>query len=151
MLDTYRAKQIAQERGFDLVEVADKTNPPVCRLMDYGKFQYQQSKSDRKQKAQIKKTYTKGIRLRLGTGMHDLDFKSKQAMKFLHEGHRVQIEIILRGREKSLGRLAVQTIENFIEKLNNIIIIQKDEKRRIKIEQPVKRSGRGFIIIVCLK
>lgn len=151
MLNTYHAKQIAQERGFDLVEVAENAKPPVCRLMDYGKFLYQQSKNERKQKVKTKKTDTKGIRLRLGTGTHDLDFKSRQAIKFLRKGHRVQIEIVLRGREKALSQLAVKAVKNFIEKLNTIIIKNKNELRIIKTEQPIKRSGRGFAIIICLK
>lgn len=116
--------------------------------MDYGKLQYQQSKNERKQKAKSKKTELKMVRFSLRTGAHDLDFKTKQAVKFLKQGHKLQIEIILRGREKALFNLALRKIEDFIKKLNQEI---QSEKKKINQEQPVRRSGRGLNTLICLK
>ena len=93
---------LAQEAGFDLVEVAPQAQPPVCRILDYGKFKYDQSK---KQKEAKKKAHTvdiKGIRMRYGTEAHDLDYRVKDARKFLEEGNKVQVTLIFRGRELTL-------------------------------------------------
>jgi len=118
--------------------------------MDYGKLQYQQSKNKRKQKAKSKKTELKITRFSLRTGEHDLNFKVKQAIRFLQKGHKLQIEIVLRGREKTLFNLAHQKIQDFIQKLNQEIEIQKTQKK-LKSQQSIKRSGRGLTTLICLK
>jgi len=132
------ALEIARERELDLVEVAPNAKPPVCKITNYGKFQYSQSKQDRLSKAKQKKTGTKGIRLGMRTDKHDLDFKKKQAEKFLSKGHKVKIELRLRGREKAHQNLAVESIRNFVK----IIDIP------YKIEDDVKRFPGGFNMII---
>lgn len=132
------ALEIARERGLDLVEVAPNANPPVCKITNYGKFQYSQSKQDRLSKAKQKKTGTKGIRLGVRTDSHDLAFKKKQAEKFLSKGHKVKIELRLRGREKAHQNLAVEGIKSFIE---NIDV-------PYKIEEDVKRFPGGFNMVI---
>ncbi len=111
------ALQIAREREVDLVEVAPLANPPVCRIMDYGKFQYQQSKQDRLSKSKQKKIEVKGIRIGIRTDEHDLDFKKNQAEKFLKKGDKVKIEIILRGREKARKDLARNSLALFMKSI----------------------------------
>jgi translation initiation factor IF-3 len=113
----FDALQIAREREADLVEVAPLANPPVCRIMDYGKFQYQQSKQSRLSKAKQKKIGVKGIRLGIRTDEHDLNFKKNQAEKFLKKGDKVKVEIILRGREKARKDLARAGLEKFLKSL----------------------------------
>ena len=102
---------MASERNLDLIEVASKTNPPVCRIMDFGKYQYQQEKKARQQKS--KRSEVKGIRVSLAIAKNDFELKAKQAEKFLSQGHKVKIEIILRGREKAHSNLARQRLEEF--------------------------------------
>lgn len=129
---------IAREREMDLVEIAPKAQPPVCRIMDYGKFQYQQSKQDRLNKAKQKKVDIKGIRLGLKTDTHDLDFKKNQAEKFLKKGHKVKIEIILRGREKIQKDLGKDALEDFLKLLSV----------PFSTEQEIKRFPQGFNVII---
>ncbi len=113
-MDTAKALDLANERGYDLVEVSPKANPPVCRLIDFGKFQYQQAKQEQQAKAKQKKVDTKGVRIGLRTDTHDLHFKKVQSEKFLKKGHKVKIEIVLRGREKAHQVLAKQSLKEFL-------------------------------------
>lgn len=138
IMDSFSALQIAREHGVDLVEVAPLANPPVCRIMDYGKFQYQQSKQDRLSKAKQKKIEIKGIRIGIRTDEHDLDFKKTQAEKFLKKGDKVKIEIILRGREKARKDLARNNLNLFIK---SIAIPHA-------IEQEIKSFPGGLNVII---
>lgn len=113
-MDTAKALDLANERGYDLVEVSPKANPPVCRLIDFGKFQYQQAKQEQQNKSKQKKVDTKGVRIGIRTDTHDLNFKKTQTEKFLKKGHKVKIEIVLRGREKARQDLAKQTLQEFL-------------------------------------
>lgn len=133
-----KALEIAKERELDLVEVAPNARPPVCKITNYGKFQYTQSKQDRQSKAKQKKTGTKGIRLGVRTDEHDLNFKKKQAEKFLSKGHKVKIEMRLRGREKAHQNLAIENIKKFVD---NIDI-------PYKVEDDVKRFPGGFNMVI---
>ena len=129
---------IAKESGFDLVEVSPKAQPPVCRIMDFGKFQYQKSRQERQNKAKQKKFEIKGIRLGVRTDDHDLDFKRNQTEKFLKKGDKVKIEIILKGREKAHQDLARTNLEDFVKMINIPYVT----------EQPIKRFPGGFNIII---
>lgn len=97
VIETDRAKEIAIEAGLDLVEVAPNEDPPVCRIMDYGKYKYEKKKKANKNTAHSSKT--KEVRLRPKTGKHDIDFKVNQAKKFLVNKDKVQITVQFRGRE----------------------------------------------------
>jgi len=132
------AIQIARSRELDLVEIAPIAKPPVCKIMDYGKYQYQQSKQDRLNKAKQKKVEVKGIRIGIRTDTHDLDFKKNQAEKFLKKGDKVKTEIVLRGREKAHQDLARKTLSDF---LRTITI-------PYKMEQEIKRFPAGFNVII---
>lgn len=138
VMPPFEASQIARERGLDLVEVAPLANPPVCRIMDYGKFQYQQSKQERTSKAKQKKVDMKGIRIGVRTDEHDLEFKKNQAEKFLTKGDKVKIEIQLRGREKAHADLARQNLAEFIKSISF----------PYKTEQEIKRFPGGFNSII---
>lgn len=137
-MDTASAIDTAQGRGMDLVEVAPKARPPVCRILDYGKFQYQQAKQDRQAKAKQKKVDTKGVRIGLRTDTHDLNFKKDQSEKFLKKGHKVKVEILLRGREKAHKDLAKKALKDFLETLD----------APYKIEEDVKSFPRGFHVTI---
>jgi translation initiation factor IF-3 len=137
-MPVYEALNLAKESMLDLVEVSPKANPPVCRIMDYGKHLYQQSKQMRLAKARQKKVDTKGIRLGLRTDTHDLEFKKAQAEKFLRQGDKVKIEIMLRGREKSHQDMAKQNLQNFISEISV----------PYKAEDQIKRFPGGFNVII---
>ncbi len=135
---TFEALQMAKEKLLDLVEVSPKAMPPVCRIMDYGKQLYQQSKQMRLAKARQKKVDTKGIRLGVRTDTHDLNFKKDQAEKFLGHGDKVKIEIMLRGREKAHQDLARKNLQDFVTSISV----------PYKIEEPIKRFPNGFNVII---
>ncbi|MCD4760269.1 translation initiation factor IF-3 [bacterium] len=121
-MPTEQALSLAQEKGLDLVEVSPLAKPPVCKIIDYGKFQYQQGRSQQK----IKKVETKGVRLSLKIGQHDLEVKQKQVNKFLSKGHNVKIELRLRGRERAFRDKAKEVIKQFVEELDGEHKIDKD-------------------------
>jgi translation initiation factor IF-3 len=125
-MDTKIAITKAQEKGLDLVEVSPIANPPVCKFTDFGQFQYSKSKKQKEQKK--KKVEIKGIRLSLKIGKHDIDFRVKQAEKFLKQGDKVKIELNLKGREKAHKDLAKEVITNFIETIENEIVAEQELK-----------------------
>lgn len=132
------ARAIAESAGLDLVEVSPKAKPPVCKILDYGKFQYAQAKQYKQSKAQQKVVTTKGVRIGIRTDTHDLDFKKKQAEKFLTKGNKVKIEIVLRGREKAHQNLARESIQDFLKTL----------EVPFRTEEQVKRFPGGFNTII---
>lgn len=127
----------AKGRGLDLIQVTEKVEPPVCKIMDYGKYLYQERK---KQKKPQKGGELKNIRLGFNISQHDLEIRVKQAEKFLKEKNKVRIELRLFGREKALGEFAKGKINQFLENLNKII--------PYKIEKDLKREPRGFNMII---
>lgn len=137
-MSSYEALNIAREKSLDLVEIAPVARPPVLKIMDFGKFQYQKSKQDQKSKAKQKKVDIKGIRIGVRTDDHDLDFKKNQAEKFLKKGDKVKIEIIMRGREKAHQDLGRKNLEEFVKSINF----------PYNIEQEIKRFPGGFNIII---
>lgn len=90
----------ADALGLDLIEISPNAEPPVAKIMDYGKFQYQQSKKQKETKARSHVTETKTLQVKIGTSEHDLELKAKNASKWLKEGHRVKIDLFLVGRSK---------------------------------------------------
>lgn len=140
-LDTYKAQALAEERGLDLVEVSPKGNPPVARILDFGAYLFQQEKQERKHRAKQKKIEVKCIRLTLAIGKHDLEVRKKQAEKFLNDGHKVKIEMMLHGREIAHQDLGRQIIFEFIKELGD----------QVFLEQMLTRQGRKFFTIVYKK
>lgn len=133
------AFSLAKEKGLDLVEVSSEADPPVVKLLDYGKQKYRMMKQQRKSKAKTKKVETKGVRIGLRTGDHDLQFKAKQATKFLKQGHRVKIEFVLKGREKVHRDLAEEKLDDFVRNMiqTNTVTVQKP-----------KFMGMGLVSII---
>ena len=118
----------ASEEGLDLVEVSPLAQPPVCKILDYGKFQYQQNRGQQKSK----KVGVKGVRLSFKIGQHDLDFKKKQVEKFLDQGHKVKIELRLKGREKAFRTQAKEIITKFMSQLS----VSHQADKSIEIQGP---------------
>ncbi len=136
VMPTSQALNLARERGLDLIEVAAKTEPPVCRIADFGKFQYQKEKQNRGHKPH--RVEVKGIRLGFNIAKHDLEVKAKQAQRFLEKDDRVRVEIVLRGREKAFAHLVKEKLEEF----------KNYFKIPINIDQPITRQPRGFYLMI---
>jgi translation initiation factor IF-3 len=129
---------LAQEHELDLVEVAPKANPPVCKLLDYGKYLYRQNKIEQKQKKMQKQSEMKGIRLTFRIDKHDLETKIKQAKGFLEERNSVKVTLVFRGREAAHMDIAKQKLDLFAQSLQDIG----------QIEEAPKRQGSQMIMII---
>ncbi len=139
VIPTREALERAREAGLDLVEVAPTERPPVCRIMDYGKYKYQQSK-----KAHQKHTHqtkTKEIRLRPKTDEHDIEFKIKQAERFLKHKDKVQVSVMFRGRENAHKEEGRKVMEGVINQLSEVG----------KVESPPSEQGRRLICTLAPK
>lgn len=130
----------AKEMELDLVVIQPAAVPPIAKIVEFGKYKYEQSKEASKQKAKQKNVEVKGIRLSVRIGPHDIGVRREKAKEFLNEGDKVKVEIILRGREKRFGDLAKTVIEDFIKALN--------AEMPVKVEQPVTRQGGQLTSIV---
>ncbi len=140
VLFTNVAIPMARERGYDLVEVSPKAQPPVCKFLDFGQFKYQKEKEMRIQKARAKKVDVKGIRLSVKMGQHDIDIRRDQSIEFLRDGDKLKIEIHLRGREKEHGNLAFERIKIFLSEIEKVF--------PLTIEQATSRAGGNVSTIV---
>ena len=131
----------AREASLDLVEIAPDSNPPVCKVMNYGKFLYTQSKQQRLHKAKQKKVELKALRIGFKIEPHDLEVKLKQTYKFLDQGHKVKLDMYLRGREKAFANQAAVKMQNIINTL----------PENVRLEQELKKSPQGFSVILAKK
>jgi translation initiation factor IF-3 len=114
VMSAAEALAIARQRGFDLVEIAPQAQPPVCRVMDYGKFLYELHKRDHEAKKHQKQALLKEIKFRPKISIHDYSFKLKHVQRFLEEGNKVKITIMLRGREKSRPEMGVAVLQRVV-------------------------------------
>lgn len=119
------ALTMAEERGLDLVEVAPNAIPPVCRIMDYGKFRYEQTKKEREARKNQKQVELKEVRLKPKTDDHDLDVKAKQARRFLLDGDKVKFTVRFRGREIFHPDIGVQMLEQMAEDLRDVAVVEQ--------------------------
>ncbi|MBS4014402.1 MAG: translation initiation factor IF-3 [Bacteroidetes bacterium] len=130
------ALNLAQEKGLDLIEISPKENPPVTKIIDFGKFLYEQKKKDKETKK--KKQEIKSLRISFRMGKHDIDIRKKQIIKFIADGQKVKIEMMLRGREMAHLELA--------KKIFNDLVINLGDG--IKIEQPLTKQGKKINILL---
>lgn len=135
------AIRLAAEHQLDLVEVAPTAKPPVCRIMDFGKFKYEQQKRDKEVKKKQKIISIKEVKLRPGIEDHDFDVKLKNAQRFLAEGNKVKVTIMFRGRELSHPELGRQ----LLMKMADIL------KETVNVERDPKLEGKNMIMIVAPK
>lgn len=119
------ALNIARERNVDLVEVAPMAVPPVCRLMDFGRFKYEQTKKEREAKKRQHVTEIKEIRLRPKIDEHDLETKSKAAQRFLEEGDKVKVTVLFRGREQAHPHLGRELLDQMAERLRSVAQVER--------------------------
>jgi translation initiation factor IF-3 len=133
------ALEMAESRGLDLIEISPNGNPPIAKIMDFGKYQYEASKKMKKAKAGANKTETKSIQIKIGTGDHDLELKAKTASKWIKEGHRIKVELFLAGRAKYMD-------EKFLrERLDRVLHLITEE---YKVSDTYKKGPKGLTITI---
>ena len=138
IVSTADAMNIAREAGVDLVEVAPTSSPPVCRLMDYGKWKYDQKKKEHKAKVKQHNVVLKEVRMRPKIDTHDMDFKLKKARTFLEKGSKVQFTMLFRGREMIHLDRAMEMFQKISQQLDGLG----------KVEVPARRQGRRMTMVV---
>ncbi|MEE2705401.1 MAG: translation initiation factor IF-3 [Planctomycetota bacterium] len=141
IIETEEALQTARSKGMDLVEVGPNERPPVCRIMDFGKYKYQQKKRKHKNKTHVHHGRTKEIRIRPKIGQHDIDFKVNHAREFLEHKDKVSVAVIFRGRELAHMEEGRRVLQQFIEKLADIG----------KVEMPPSQQGRRIVCMLAPK
>jgi len=124
ILPIQEALRLAYERNLDLVEVAPNAVPPVCRLLDFGKFQYERQKKEREARKSQKVIETKEIRLRPRTGDHDIAVKVRQTLSFLEEGSKVKVAVRFRGREITHPEIAREQLDVFAERVGDAAVVE---------------------------
>ncbi|MFN8534027.1 MAG: translation initiation factor IF-3 [Dehalococcoidia bacterium] len=133
-----QALQDARERNLDLVEVAPTASPPVCRLMDYARWKYEQAKKEREARKNQKSVLIKEVRFRPKIDDHDIDFKVKQIIRFLGEGDKVKANVLFRGREMAHPQIAKQLLDGVLAQV----------KQFATVEKPASMEGRSMSMIL---
>jgi translation initiation factor IF-3 len=141
ILQTHEALSMAESQLLDLVEVSPTAVPPVCRIMDYGKFKYQQSKKMQEAKKKQVQVQLKEVKLRPKTDEHDLIFKIKHVRRFLEEGNKAKITLVFRGREITHMEYGQRALDRFAHDLEDVAVI----------EVRPKMEGRSMFMIVAPK
>ena len=133
------ALRAAEAAGQDLIEISPNAVPPVAKVMDYGKFEYERSKKESAARAKAKVSETKEVQIKVGTGDHDMQLKAKKAAEWLAEGHRVRAELYLKGRYKGMEEAFLKTrLEKFLQLI----------PYAYKVADPVMRSPKGFAGVI---
>ena len=140
-MDTQKALELAYEKNLDLVLVAPNGNPPVCKIMNYGKYKFEQAKKEKEAKKKQKTFELKEIRITPNIEEHDFGFKCKNARKFLEDGNKVKITVRFKGREVNNSKAGETVLNRFIEELKEISVVEK---------QP-KLEGRNMFTILAKK
>lgn len=139
VLSLEAALAAAKRSGVDLIEISPTAVPPVAKIMDYGKFEYERSKKEKVAKAKVKVSETKEVQIKVGTGDNDMALKAKKAAEWLAEGHRVRAELFLKGRYKGMSEEFLKTrLEKFLTRI----------PYAYKVAEPITRSPKGFAGVI---
>lgn len=141
IMSSQEALAMAKEAGLDLIKIAPKAAPPVVRIVDYGKYRYEQLRKEKEAKKKQHTTEIKEIRLSPNIDVNDLNTKANQARKFISKGDKVKVSLRFRGREMAHTQAGKEIIDDFCEKLSDCASIDK----------PVKMEGRSLVVILCKK
>jgi len=141
VIPTYKAIATANDYGLDLVEVSPNANPPVCKIMDYGRYKYEQTKKKQEAKKKQSTFQVKEIKLRPKTGDHDLNTKISHIKKFIGKKDKVKVTVMFRGREITLTRIGAELLERITQETQDLAIV----------EQSPKLEGRTMIMILSPK
>ena len=140
VIPIHQALQMARDEGLDLVEVAPNANPPVCRILDYGKFKYEQAKKEREAHKHQRQVVVREVRFKSKIGQHDLDFKTKVIGKLLREGDKVKVSVLFRGREITHPEIGRDLLQRVAARLA--------EEGAGSIEKQIGMEGRFMTMIV---
>lgn len=132
---------MADEADLDLVMISPNANPPVCKIMDLGKYIYEQTKKEKEAKKKQKVVDVKEIRFGLSIEENDIAIKAKKARKFLEDGDKVKVTVRFKGREVQLSHMANKILDNFVSKLEDVCVIEK----------PAKHEGKNMIMVLAPK
>ena len=141
IVPTYKALAIAGDHGLDLVEVSPNANPPVCKIMDYGRYKYEQTKKKQEAKKKQSTFQVKEIKVRPKTGDHDLNTKIGHIKKFIGKKDKVKVTVMFRGREITLTKMGFDVLERIAEEIQDVAIV----------EQPPKMEWRTMAMILAPK
>lgn len=140
VMTTSKAIALARSENMDLVEINPISDPPVCKIMDFGQFRYQQEKEARIAKAHQHVVETKGVRLSLRIGKNDIDIRKNQTIKFLNEGNKVKIELMMRGREQQQIPRAMEVVRQFVKDVEAVF--------PVRFEQQIERQANKITAII---
>lgn len=140
-MSSRQALELASERQLDLVKIAPQAKPPVCRVMDYGKFKFEQSKKEKEARKNQKITNIKEIRFSPTIEDHDLNFKAKNAQKFLQDGDKVKVTIRFRGREVDHVNFGEKALGRFYDIVKDVCVVEK----------PAKLEGKNMTMVLAPK
>lgn len=141
IMSSREAQQIADNEGLDLVKISPSAVPPVCRIMDYGKYLFDKTKREKEQRKNQKIVELKEVQLSMTIEQHDIDIKAKNAVKFLTNGDKVKVSIRMSGRQQAYFERGIETENKFAESLSEIAVIEKE----------AKVEGRNIIMILAPK
>ena len=141
MVATREAQRLADEKELDLVKIAPTATPPVCRIMDYGKYRFEQSKREKEARKNQHIVELKEVRLSLNIDVADFNTKAKHAQRFLQEGHKVKVSIRFRGREMGHPEIGLETMKRFAEVCSETAVVEK----------PAKMDGRNMLMFLAPK
>ena len=141
IMSAKEAHEIADKEGLDLVKISPSANPPVCRIMDYGKYLFDKTKREKEQRKNQKIVELKEVQLSMTIEQHDIDIKAKNAAKFLSNGDKVKVSIRMSGRQQAYFERGIETENKFAESLEELATIEK----------PAKVEGRNIIMILAPK
>jgi translation initiation factor IF-3 len=139
VMSVSEALKIAKENALDLIEISPKAVPPVAKIADYGKFQYDENKKQKVAKANAKTVEVKSLQVKIGTGEHDLIMKAKKASEWLAEGHRIKMDLFLPGRTKYLDE---KFLKDRMERLLRLVSVD------FRITEPAKKSPKGMTAVI---
>ncbi len=141
ILDTSQAIAIAKERGYDLVEIAPNADPPVCKIIDYGKLRYQISKKSQEAKKKQTVIQVKEIKLRPKTDIHDIEVKVNHIKRFIEDKNKVKISVVFRGRELAHKEFGIKVMDEVMTRISDFA----------KIDGEPKFDGKSYVVIVSAK
>ncbi|HEY4182810.1 MAG TPA: translation initiation factor IF-3 [Kofleriaceae bacterium] len=141
ILPTHEALRLAEEKGLDLVEISPRAFPPVCRIMDYGKYKYEEAKKKQQARKRASTVETKEIKFRPKTEGHDMDFKLKHIRRFLEGGNKVRLAVVFRGREITHPQTGMNVLNRVVERCNDIATV----------EATPNMEGRRMIMVIAPK
>ena len=140
-MSAQEALVLAEEKGLDLVKIAPTATPPVCRIMDYGKYRFEQAKKEKEARKNQRQVETKEIRLSLNIDVADFNTKAKHALRFLQDGNKVKVSIRFRGREMGHPEIGLDTMKRFAEACAELAAVEK----------PAKMEGRNMLMFLAPK